>query len=174
MDQDHYQVTFSFFLGGTLEFRFGSQPKFCIYLSTSHGKSAEDAEDRARDQARYLENRFQDYFDRSGLELANKEFNWEGANSTAEFEAPSRVDAEKRITIQDGKFWIDKSYAYPEMGVRTIKQAERQFMVPDQLDEIRNGLQDVQDYLYSVEKRLADLQQLKELLVEILRKEEQK
>jgi len=161
---------FPFFRGGTLEFRFGKYPKFCIYLSTSHGKSSEQAKDRAMDQARYLENRFQNYFDRAGLEIVDKDFNWTGETSTAEYESPSRVDVERHVTIKDGKYWFDRSHGYPEMGVRSVQQAERQFSVPDQIDELKEDLNDLKDYMYSVENRLADNQQMLSRVVFFLEK----
>lgn len=148
---------FPFFSGGTLEFRFGEYPKFCIYLSSCHGRTAEEAKDRARDQARYLETRFQDYFIQAGLEIINKDFNWTGASSTAEYESPSRVDVEKHVTIKDGQYWFDKSHGYPEMGVRTVQHAEKQFNVPYQLDEMKEILIDLQQQISRVMLFLEDI-----------------
>ena len=150
-----------FFLGGTLEFRFGEYPKFCIYLSSSHGRTAEEAKDRAIEQANYLENNFQDYFNRSQLELTNKDFKWIGSSSTAEYEAPSPVDVEKHVTIKDGLYWFDRSHGYPEMGIRTIQQAEKQFAVPYQLDTINRILAElIQEISKSSLKNLQEISKL--------------
>lgn len=151
---------FSFNRGDTLEFRFGNYPKFSVYLPGVVSRNSKEADDNARDMARYLELRFQEVFAKLGLEIVNKKIKIgsENGGGDAEFEAPAAVDVANKVTIKNGEYWFDRSKGYPEMGVRTVQQAERQFGVPDQIDRVMENQDDLKDYLYSLEKRMFELQ----------------
>lgn len=138
---------FPFFVGGTLEFRFGKNkgPKFRLYLTANEGFTAQEAQYRAVNQAMHLTNRYRIEFFKVGLELTDDVFSWEGLNEKGlmpEYESPAPVDLGKRIKVQkeDNDYWIDESKGFPEWGTRQIHQATRLFTLPNQLDEIKEEL----------------------------------
>jgi len=156
---------FPFYVGGSLEFRFGEKkgPIFRLYLSANEGFTVDDAQYRAINQSMHLTNRFRIEFFKLGLELTDDVFNWEGMNEKGlmpEYESPAPVDLGKRIKIQseNDDNWIDESKGFPEWGSRQIHKATRLFTLPNQLDEIKEELVQLRSEQFRIMKLIERLE----------------